>query len=66
MPVAQIDGPQLVAANFAVTITGSGSDIDGHTLTRLALIVFLLLAPLGNDRYSIGHWLLARNDNRSE
>jgi len=41
-------------------------DIDGHTFTRLALIVFLLLAPVGNDRYSIDQWLLASKDNRSK
>jgi thiosulfate dehydrogenase [quinone] large subunit len=61
----------LIAVGLLLIVTTYGHalqqplfDIDGHTFTRLALIVFLLLAP--NDRYSIDHWLLARKDNRSE
>lgn len=30
-------------------------DIDGHTFTRLALVVFLLLAPAAGHRYSLDH-----------
>ena len=63
----------LVAVGLLLIVTTYGHalqqplfDIDGHTFTRLALIVFLLLAPAGIDRYSIDHWLLARKDNRSE
>jgi len=63
----------LIAVGLLLIVTTYGHalqqplfDIDGHTFTRLALIIFLLLAPLGNDRYSIDHWLLARKDNRSE
>jgi len=63
----------LIAVGLLLIITTYGHalqqplfDIDGHTFTRLALIVFLLLAPAGIDRYSIDHWLLARKDNRSE
>jgi len=57
----------LIAVGLLLILTTYGHalqqplfDIDGHTFTRLALIVFLLLAPLGNDRYSIDHWLLTR------
>ena len=62
----------LIAVGLLLVITTYGHslqqplfDIDGHTFTRLALIVFLLLAPVGNDRYSIDHLLLARKGNRS-
>ena len=59
----------LIAVGLLLIVTTYGHalqqplfDIDGHTFTRLALIVFLLLAPVGNDRYSIDHWLLTRKD----
>ena len=57
----------LVAVGLLLIVTTYGHalqqplfDIDGHTFTRLALIVFLLLAPAGTDRFSIDYWLLAR------
>ncbi len=60
----------LIAVGLLLILTTYGHslqqplfDIDGHTFTRLALIVFLLLAPLGNDRYSIDQLLLARKNN---
>jgi thiosulfate dehydrogenase [quinone] large subunit len=63
----------LIAVGLLLIVTTYGHalqqplfDIDGHTFTRLALIVLLLLAPVGNDRYSIDQWLLARKDNRSD
>ncbi|MCZ6500551.1 MAG: DoxX family protein [Gammaproteobacteria bacterium] len=63
----------LIAVGLLLIITTYGHslqqplfDIDGHTFTRLTLIVFLLLAPVGNDRYSIDHLLLARKGNRSD
>lgn len=50
----------LVALGILLIVTTYGHalqqplfDIDGHTFTRLALIVFLLLAPEGSDKYSI-------------
>jgi len=63
----------LIAVGLLLIVTTYGHalqqplfDIDGHTFTRLALIVFLLLAPAGNDRYSIDQWLRARTDSRGE
>jgi len=63
----------LIAVGILLIVTTYGHalqqplfDIDGHTFTRLALIVFLLLSPVGNDRYSIDQCLLARKENRSE
>lgn len=60
----------LIAVGLLLIVTTYGHalqqplfDIDGHTFTRLALIIFLLLSPAGTDRYSIDHWLLARKKN---
>jgi len=57
----------LIAVGLLLIVTTYGHalqqplfDIDGHTFTRLALIVFLLLAPSGSDRYSIDQWLMTR------
>lgn len=59
----------LIAVGLLLVITTYGHalqqplfDIDGHTFTRLALVVFLLLSPAGTDRYSIDQWLLSRKD----
>jgi thiosulfate dehydrogenase [quinone] large subunit len=61
----------LVAVGLLLVVTTYGHalqqplfDIDGHTFTRLALIVFLLLSPLGNDKYSIDQWLQSRIGSR--
>ncbi len=63
----------LIAVGLLLIVTTYGHalqqplfDIDGHTFTRLALIVFLLLAPAGGDRYSIDQWLLSRKGNQSK
>ena len=54
----------LVAVGLLLIVTTYGHalqqplfDISGHTFTRLALIVFLLLAPAGSDSYSVDQWL---------
>ena len=62
----------LVAVGLLLIVTTYGHalqqplfDIDGHTFTRLAMIVFLLLAPLGSDPYSVDQLLLSRKGSRS-
>jgi uncharacterized membrane protein YphA (DoxX/SURF4 family) len=59
----------LVAVAILLIVTTYGHalqqplfDIDGHTFTRLALIVFLLLAPQGCDRFSADNWLSQHRD----
>lgn len=59
----------LIAVGFLLIVTTYGHalqqplfDISGHTFTRLALIVFLLLSPAGTDRYSIDLWLQSRKN----
>jgi thiosulfate dehydrogenase [quinone] large subunit len=59
----------LIAVGLLLIVTTYGHalqqplfDIDGHTFTRLVLIVFLLLAPFGSDRYSTDHWLQTRKN----
>ena len=57
----------LIAVGLLLIVTTYGHalqqplfDIDGHTFTRLALIVFLLLAPVGSDRYTVDQWIQSR------
>ena len=57
----------LIALGLLLIITTYGHalqdpffDIDGHTFTRLALVILLLLAPAGSDKYSLDGWLAAR------
>lgn len=54
----------LVVLAFLLVVTTYGHalkeplfDIDGHTFTRLALIVFLLVLPASAHRFSIDYWL---------
>ena len=58
----------LIAVGLLLIITTYGHalqqplfDIDGHTFTRLALMVLLLLAPQGSDEYSVDAWLRRRS-----
>ena len=57
----------LIAVGLLLIVTTYGHalqqplfDIDGHTFTRLALIVFLLLVPAGSDHLSVDHFLSKR------
>ena len=59
----------LIAVGLLLIVTTYGHalqqplfDIDGHTFTRLALIVFLLLAPTGSDRFSLDAWFNHRQN----
>ena len=60
----------LIAVGFLLIVTTYGHalqqplfDIDGHTFTRLVLIIFLLLAPHGTDRFSLDQWWSNRSHN---
>ena len=55
----------LIVTTYGHALQQPLFDIDGHTFTRLALIIFLLLAPQGCDRYSADNWLSQRRDNRN-
>ena len=59
----------LIAVGLLLIVTTYGHalqqplfDIGGHTFTRLALIVFLLLAPTGSDRFSLDAWFNNRQN----
>ena len=63
----------LIALGLLLIVTTYGHalqqplfDIDGHTFTRLALIVFLLLVPPGSDRYSADNWVSQNRNNRNK
>ncbi len=53
-------GVLLIITTFGHALMEPLFDIDGHTFTRLALIIFLLLAPAGCDKWSLDHKLLSR------
>lgn len=53
-------GMLLIVTTYGHALAQPLFDIDGHTFTRLVLIVFLLLAPLGADRWSVDGWLSHR------
>ena len=54
-------GVLLIVTTYGHALQQPLFDIDGHTFTRLALVVFLLLAPTGSDKYSVDQWLLRRS-----
>jgi uncharacterized membrane protein YphA (DoxX/SURF4 family) len=53
-------GLLLIITTYGHALQQPLFDIDGHTFTRLALIIFLLIAPQGSDTYSVDVWLLRR------
>lgn len=59
-------GLLLVVTTYGHALQQPLFDIDGHTFTRLALVVFLLLAPVGNDKYSIDQLLRFHKDRPGE
>lgn len=53
-------GLLLIVTTYGHALQQPLFDIAGHTFTRLALIIFLLLAPAGSDSFSVDHWLSSR------
>ena len=53
-------GLLLIVTTYGHALLEPLFDIDGHTFTRLALIVFLLMLPAGADRITLDHWLSRR------
>ncbi len=59
---ASVLGVLLIITTYGHALKDALFDIDGHTFTRLALIVFLLLAPAGRDVLTLDYWF-GRNDD---
>ena len=55
-------GVLLIVTTYGHALQQPLFNIDGHTFTRLALIVFLLLAPVGADRFTLQAWLARRQN----
>lgn len=53
-------GALLIVTTYGHALIEPLFDIDGHTFTRLALVVFLLLAPPGSTKYTLDAWLAGR------
>lgn len=54
-------GVLLVVTTYGHALQQPLFDIDGHTFTRLALIVFLLMAGTDQDRMTLDFWLARKN-----
>lgn len=50
-------GLLLIVTTYGHALQQPLFDIDGHTFTRLALIVFLLLAGSDEDRATVDYWV---------
>ncbi len=53
-------GLLLIVTTYGHALIEPLFDIDGHTFTRLALLVFLLLAPSGSNIFTLDAWLAGR------
>jgi len=53
-------GLLLIVTTYGHALEDPFFNIDGHTFTRLALIILLLLAPAGSAKYSLDGWLEGR------
>ncbi len=53
-------GMLLIVTTYGHALIEPLFDIDGHTFTRLALVLFLLLLPRDADRLTLDHWLATR------
>lgn len=49
-------GLLLIVTTYGHALAEPLFDIDGHTFTRLALIVFVLMAGSENDRTTVDYW----------
>jgi uncharacterized membrane protein YphA (DoxX/SURF4 family) len=54
-------GVLLIVTTYGHALQQPLFDIDGHTFTRLALIVFLLMAGTEQDRCTLDFWLARRH-----
>lgn len=50
-------GLLLIVTTYGHALQEPLFDIDGHTFTRLSLIVFLLLAGSRGDRLTVDYWI---------
>lgn len=58
-------GLLLVVTTYGHTLQEPLYDIDGHTFTRLALIVLLLLLPVSGREISLDNWLINRRNSKT-
>lgn len=53
-------GLLLIVTTYGHALQVGLFNIDGHTFTRLTLILFLLVAPRTEDKISLDNWLTIR------
>lgn len=61
---ATVLGGLLIVTTYGHALAEPLFDIDGHTFTRLVLLLFVLLAPTEANRFSVDSWR-ARPDKRN-
>lgn len=59
---ATLCGLLLLLTTYGHALQEPLFDIDGHTFTRLALILFILLLPAGTDKISLDYFKASRNN----
>ena len=57
-------GLLLIVTTYGHALRDPLFNIDGHTFTRLSLILFLLVTPGGADWMSLDYWIARRNTRR--
>lgn len=57
-----IMGLLLIVTTYGHALQTPLFDIDGHTFTRLALIIFVLLAGWSKDKSTLDYWLKKHSD----
>ena len=50
-------GLLLIITTFGHALQEHIFNPDGHTFTRLVMLVFLLMVPLGEDKLTVDYWL---------
>ncbi|PIQ36690.1 MAG: hypothetical protein COW59_11225 [Lysobacterales bacterium CG17_big_fil_post_rev_8_21_14_2_50_64_11] len=50
----------LIVTTYGHALKEALFNIDGHTFTRSVLIVFVLISPIGADRWTLDRWLERR------
>lgn len=58
---AALCGLLLLMTTYGHALQQPLFDIDGHTFTRLALIIFILMLPSGTDKISVDHYKASKN-----
>lgn len=60
---ASLAGLLLLVTTYGHALQQPLFDIDGHTFTRLALVIFVLMLSDAHNRASLDYWFAKRGEN---